>query len=104
MILLPFLLVLVVVVVLARLGQGGSRMQTTNEPSGAAAAPIGDRTPDRFWRLGILYFNRDDPAVLVEKRFGLGYTLNFARPTTWIILLLVLLGALVPLIVVKLPG
>ncbi len=44
----------------------------------------------------------DDPAVVVEKRFGLGYTLNFARPITWIILLLVLMGPLVPILVSRL--
>jgi uncharacterized membrane protein len=36
--------------------------------------------------------------VLVEKRFGLGYSLNFARPTAWIILLLVLMGPLIPIV------
>lgn len=36
-------------------------------------------------------FNRDDPAVLIEKRFGIGYTLNLARPMSWTIILLVLL-------------
>jgi uncharacterized membrane protein len=37
--------------------------------------------------------------VVVEKRFGLGYTLNFARPVTWIIVLLVVIGALVPVLI-----
>ena len=41
---------------------------------------------------------RDDSAVVVEKRFGLGYTLNFARPATWVILLLLLMGPLVPVL------
>jgi len=36
--------------------------------------------------------------ALVEKRFGLGYSLNFARPTAWIILLLVLMGPLIPIV------
>ena len=35
---------------------------------------------------GIFYFNPDDPAVWVPKRFGIGYTLNFARPAAWIVL------------------
>jgi uncharacterized membrane protein len=42
--------------------------------------------------------NRDDSAVFVEKRFGLGYSLNFARPPAWIILLLILLAPLVPIL------
>jgi uncharacterized membrane protein len=65
---------------------------------------VGDRTPDKYWKLGVFYFNRDDPAVVAEKRFGLGYTLNFARPMTWIIVLLVLMGPLVAVLVARLHG
>ena len=36
--------------------------------------------------------------MLVEKRFGLGHTLNFARPAAWVIVLLVLMGPLVPIL------
>ena len=45
---------------------------------------IGDRTPDRAWKLGLVYFNPDDPALWVEKRFGVGWTVNFARPGAWL--------------------
>ena len=99
--LIPFAFVfaLVAIIVLARLGQGGSRMPVADETQLAGSTvPVGDRTPDRYWKLGIFYFNRDDPAVLMEKRFGLGYSLNFARSTAWIILLLVLMGPLVPIL------
>jgi uncharacterized membrane protein len=97
--LLPLFLVLVAMVVLARLGQGGCRVLAANEiSSGVSAVPVGDRTQDNYWKLGIFYFNRDDSAVVVEKRFGLGYTLNFARPTTWVILLLLSMGPLVPVL------
>ena len=60
--------------------------------------PVGDRTADRYWKMGIFYFNREDSAVLVEKRFGLGYTLNFARPAAWVIVLLILMGPQVPIL------
>jgi ABC-type methionine transport system permease subunit len=34
------------------------------------------------WKLGIFYFCRSDPRILVPKRIlGLGWTLNFGRPT-----------------------
>jgi len=33
------------------------------------------------WKLGIFYFCRADPRILVPKRIlGLGWTLNFGRP------------------------
>ena len=44
----------------------------------------GDLTPDHAWKLGIIYFNPDDPAFLVEKRFGIGWTLNFGHRWAWV--------------------
>jgi uncharacterized membrane protein len=96
---LAFVFAMVATILLARLGQGGSRMPAAVETQlTSSSVPVGDRTLDRYWRLGIIYFNRHDPAVLVEKRFGLGYSLNFARPIAWIIVLLVLMGPLVPIL------
>jgi uncharacterized membrane protein len=45
-----------------------------------ASLPAGDRTADRHWKLGIFYVNPDDEAMLVEKRWGIGYTLNLGHP------------------------
>jgi uncharacterized membrane protein len=28
----------------------------------------------------MFYVNRDDPSILVERRFGFGYTINFGNP------------------------
>jgi Family of unknown function (DUF5808) len=44
-----------------------------------------DTTPDECWKLGLFYYNPEDPALLVERRFGLGYTLNFAKPLSWVV-------------------
>ena len=71
--------------ILVRIGQGGSRLAAAG---GGEPVPIGDGTLDRHWKAGLFYVNRDDPAVFVEKRFGIGYTMNFARPLSWIILIL----------------
>jgi uncharacterized membrane protein len=61
-----------------------------------------DGTPDRKWRSGIFYANRSDPAVVVQKRFGYGWTLNFARPVSWIfvgvVLLLFIAASALPLL------
>ncbi|MGC4106188.1 MAG: DUF5808 domain-containing protein [Thermomicrobiales bacterium] len=50
-------------------------------------APVGDGTADAHWKLGMIYYNPDDPALWVEKRFGIGYTTNMARPAAWLLLL-----------------
>lgn len=44
---------------------------------------------DRHWLAGTIYFNQDDPRVLVPKKLGFGYgrTLNLARPVAWLVLL-----------------
>ena len=55
-------------------------------PAPAADGGHGDGTPDRCWRWGLFYVNADDPAVLVPKRFGYGYTVNLARGETYALL------------------
>ena len=55
-----------------------------------------DGTPDSCWKLGLFYINPNDPAVVVEKRFGVGYTLNYGnRALWWIVMAAVLVLALV---------
>lgn len=92
MAMVPGLIAVAVTVVLMWLGQGGSRMPSADRRESASANPVGDRTEDRFWKLGVFYFNRDDPSVMVEKRFGLGYTVNFAHPVAWVAVLLPMLA------------
>ena len=35
---------------------------------------------DRFWKAGVFYVNRRDPALMVPKRFGVGWTINLGHP------------------------
>ncbi|WP_263367169.1 DUF5808 domain-containing protein [Edaphobacter bradus] len=60
-------------------------------------APKGQRPPDEAWN-GLFYSNRDDPALLVPKRFGIGYTLNFGHPWSWAVLAVIALGAALPFV------
>lgn len=64
-------------IIALRYGQGGSRLERT-----ATDAPLSNGLADnKLWVLGMFYVNRDDPSILVEKRFGLGYTINFGNRT-----------------------
>jgi uncharacterized membrane protein len=36
--------------------------------------------------LGLIYFNPADPSILVEKRFGVGYTINLGNRWAWAVL------------------
>lgn len=57
--------------------------------SGALVMPqVGDggdiaHDEDRYWKLGVLYVNGDDPSLFVPARFGVGWTCNFGRPAAW---------------------
>jgi hypothetical protein len=75
--------VLAFVISLMRAGQGGARQTTVG------GRPIGDRTADARWIGGLIYFNPTDPALLVEKRMGIGWTLNFGNPWSWVPLIAV---------------
>lgn len=94
----------IIVVLIMRLGQGGVRVPgATAAPTGTA--PVGDRTPDKYWKLGLFYINRNDPALFVEKRFGIGYTINFGHPGVWVFLaVLVAVFVAVNFIVPSRPG
>jgi uncharacterized membrane protein len=91
---------------LVRKGQGGTRALRDSPDLAADASrqPIGDRTEDRYWKGGFLYVNSQDPALFVEKRFGIGYTLNFGRPGSWIIVAALVLAPVVLALVVRLAG
>ena len=34
---------------------------------------------DRYWKLGAFYVNPQDPSLFVERRFGVGWTMNFGN-------------------------
>ena len=70
------------VLVLIWLGQGGQRAIAPHARDGIH----GDGTPDAGWKGGFLYYNPNDPALLVERRMGIGWTLNLANRWSWLIL------------------
>ncbi|MHA6482710.1 DUF1648 domain-containing protein [Paenibacillus sp. strain BS8-2] len=72
-------------------GQGGSRLQTATGGKPQSFASAADH--DRYWKLGQFYFNPNDPAYFVEKRFGIGWTINLARPGAWAIIVVIILLA-----------
>lgn len=44
-----------------------------------------DSEEDKQWIAGVFYYNPEDSAVFVEKRFGIGTTMNLARWQAWLI-------------------
>lgn len=58
-------------------GQGGSRLKVKDNV--ATHDKMLDRNDDKYWRFGIFYINKDDPTIFIEKRFGVGWTVNLGR-------------------------
>lgn len=62
-------------------GQNGSRLFRRMQ-----ADDLMPDDDDEHWKLGVFYFNRDDESVFLPERFGIGWTVNFARPAVWILI------------------
>ena len=61
-------------------GQSGSRLVKRLEENGDIIADNDER-----WKAGIFYWNKDDASLFLPKRFGVGWTMNWARPAAWVI-------------------
>jgi uncharacterized membrane protein len=60
-----------------------------------------DGTPEDCWKLGMFYYNPQDPALMVEKRSGPGFTLNFGHGGAWALMAGLLAFVLVPLLMLR---
>lgn len=86
-----------VTLVLSTLGTIGSLvyfmrqlLAAQDELKKLGGATLGTRPDGWRWR-GMIYYAPDDPALWIPKRFGVGQTLNFARPGAWVFLAFTLL-------------
>lgn len=76
--LLAFMLVFMLaslILNIKRYGQGGALI----EQSTAAGALTGGLADNAHWFWRVLYINRKDPSMMVESRFGIGYTMNYGN-------------------------
>jgi uncharacterized membrane protein len=75
------------------MGQGGRGQIPAGE-----VVPPGDGSPDDGWKAGMVYYNPADPAVLVERRMGWGWTLNFGHKVSWLIVIAFLAAIIGPMV------
>lgn len=59
-------------------GQAGSRLLRRMGAAGEL-----DFDDDASWRLGLFYVNREDPSVVVPRRFGVGWAMNWGNTRSW---------------------
>jgi len=89
------LIVIAAVVLSITTGQSGSRVRIGKTKDGEKI----NRDDDKYWKAGMFYFNKEDPAMFVEKRFGIGMTVNFANRKAVLIFVGVMLFVVVIAIV-----
>jgi len=87
-----FLPVVIIVLIILVAAKGSNKLK--HIPNAEAGQQLINRDDDMYYKFGSLYYNKNDPALFVEKRMGIGLTLNFARPAGKVIM-----GILVALIV-----
>lgn len=80
-----FIILVATAVYAFKIGQGGSRVQLEIEEEPVAG--VTDPDDDVYWKAGVFYVNKNDPSIFVEKRFGVGWTLNFGNPIGYLIVL-----------------
>lgn len=87
------LVLLGAIVLSIKLGQGGSRIVLKQ---GKGETTVSTADLDKYWKAGIFYFNPNDPAIFVEKRFGVGWTINIGNVLSWLVFLGILALVLIP--------
>ena len=81
---LSVLPVVVLMVVVVKTGQGGGKVKVDLDENAPVTASAGQKAAaysgdDKYWKLGMFYYNPDDPAVIVEDRFGTNLGFNYGR-------------------------
>ena len=83
-----------------KVGQSGSRLDVdvVDEENTDGITNYDD---DKYWKVGIFYINKNDPSIFVEKRFGVGWTINYGNPTAYIMFVPIILILIISLVLLK---
>ncbi len=79
-----FIILIATAVYAFKVGQGGSRIDVLVEEESSPG--VTDVDDDQYWKAGVFYVNKNDPSIFVEKRFGVGWTINFGHPVGYLVL------------------
>jgi len=73
---LPFIMIIGALGIALYAGNGGSRLKLREEGLKSVEDSLEESDDDQYWKGGLIYYNIDDPSVFVEKRVGIGWTVN----------------------------
>ena len=88
-------LIIIAIVLLAAIKSSSNFKYTTKIESEQQLVNTDD---DQYYKYGLIYYNKNDPSLFVEKRNGIGSTLNFARPAAKISMSILGVIIIVPLL------
>lgn len=57
-------------------GNGGSKLKVGKEDLEVVEDLLEESDDDQYWKWGSFYYNPNDPSIFVEKRVGIGWTVN----------------------------
>ena len=92
---------IVIIVVMFKTGQGGSKVKLKIDEDEAKNQEIDIEKvatlecDDMYWKFGTFYYNPEDPALIVEDRFGTNIGFNYARLPAKILIGVVVVGLVV---------
>lgn len=73
----PIVLIIGTLILAIYTGQSGSRINVDIKERKTKAVAVDD---NKYWKLGLFYFNPQDPSIWLEKRMGIGWTINMGNP------------------------
>ncbi|KEI91647.1 DUF1648 domain-containing protein [Clostridium botulinum] len=80
-----------------KVGQGGSNLKLNYKNDNKNN--FINKDDDDHWILGnTIYYNKEDPSLFIEKRFGIGWTINAGRPLGLIVYISLILIIIVSII------
>lgn len=89
-IIIEAVVMIISIVLTIKVGQGGSKLKSSFDGK-ENEDEINTRDDDKYWKLGgTIYYNKDDPAIFVEKRFGIGWTFNAGSKIGFLLYLVII--------------
>lgn len=96
---LTVIMVIGAIVIGVKVGQGGDRLKLDGKEESFDKYDIDD---DQYWKLGnSIYYNKEDPSIIIEKRVGIGWTVNAGTTVGMIILIVPIIIVILTFIFVR---
>ncbi|AUM95214.1 TPA: DUF1648 domain-containing protein [Clostridium botulinum] len=90
-------MIIVPIILGIKIGQGGSKLKLNYKDENINN--FINKDDDNHWIFGnTIYYNKEDPSLFIEKRFGIGWTINAGRPLGLIIYISLILIIIISII------